>query len=216
MPEGKAKSEQAPIRRPPFSAEGHCTRAHPGAFLFGPCTARFSFGKTDKGSRRAPHGGERRSAQAHGVGAEVPLGCKGAGAVFALGSPPRPAWWGESEQRSERVLASMAGTRDAELVTARETEPSGLCGDEVSRAPPLPSVLTAAFLRGESGGGGFYAALRAHEPGGACKTRFRFKSHQKATNALAASTRALRSSEVEGSQNVPPSMLGTAPTRGPA
>ena len=46
MPEGKAKSEQAPIRRPPFSAEGHCTRAHPGAFLFGPCTARFSFGKT--------------------------------------------------------------------------------------------------------------------------------------------------------------------------
>ena len=33
---------------------------------------------------RAPHGGERRSAQAHGVGAEVPLGCKGAGAVFAV------------------------------------------------------------------------------------------------------------------------------------
>ena len=46
VPEGKAKSEQAPIRRPPFSAEGHCTRAHPGAFLFGPCTARFSFGTT--------------------------------------------------------------------------------------------------------------------------------------------------------------------------
>nr|DAH90788.1 MAG TPA: hypothetical protein [Caudoviricetes sp.] len=61
-----------------------------------------------------------------------------------------------------------------------------------------------------------YVLPRAHEPGGACKTRFRFKSHQKATNALAASTRALRSSEVEGSQNVPPSMLGTAPTRGPA
>ena len=33
----------------------------------------------------------------------------------------------------------------------------------VSRGPPLPSVLTAAFLRGESGGGGFYAA-RAHQP----------------------------------------------------
>lgn len=65
-------------------AEGHCTGARPSAFLFGPCTARFSFGKTDKGSRRAPHGGERRSAQAHGVGAEVPLGCKGAGAVFAV------------------------------------------------------------------------------------------------------------------------------------
>ena len=61
-----------------------------------------------------------------------------------------------------------------------------------------------------------YVLPRAHEPGGACETRFRFKSHQKATNALAASTRALRSSEVEGSQNVPPSMLGTAPTRGPA
>ena len=44
--------------------------------------------------------------------------------------PPRPARWGEPEQRSERVLVSMAGTRDAELVTARETEHSGLCGDD--------------------------------------------------------------------------------------
>ena len=40
-------------------------------FLFGPCTARFSFGKTKRGPRRAPRGGERRS--------------KGAGAVFAAG-----------------------------------------------------------------------------------------------------------------------------------
>ena len=63
---------------------GPLHRSAPHTFLFGPCTARFSFGKTDKGSRRAPHGGERRSAQAHGVGAEVPLGCKGAGAVFAV------------------------------------------------------------------------------------------------------------------------------------
>ena len=31
---------------PPVSAEGHCTGARPSAFLFGPCTARFSFGKT--------------------------------------------------------------------------------------------------------------------------------------------------------------------------
>ena len=30
----------------PVSAEGHCTGARPSAFLFGPCTARFSFGKT--------------------------------------------------------------------------------------------------------------------------------------------------------------------------
>ena len=63
---------------------GPLHRSAPHTFLFGPCTAHFSFGKTDKGSRRAPHGGERRSAQAHGVGAEVPLGCKGAGAVFAV------------------------------------------------------------------------------------------------------------------------------------
>ena len=55
---------------------GPLHRSAPHTFLFGPCTARFSFGKTDKGSRRAPHGGERRSAQAHGVGAEVPLGCR--------------------------------------------------------------------------------------------------------------------------------------------
>ena len=63
---------------------GPLHRSAPHTFLFRPCTAHFSFGKTDKGSRRAPHGGERRSAQAHGVGAEVPLGCKGAGAVFAV------------------------------------------------------------------------------------------------------------------------------------
>ena len=30
----------------PRRAEGHCTEARPSAFLFGPCTARFSFGKT--------------------------------------------------------------------------------------------------------------------------------------------------------------------------
>ena len=38
----------------------------------------------------------------------------------------------------------MAGTRDAELVTARETEPSGLCGDEdaiVARALELSDQL---------------------------------------------------------------------------
>ena len=83
-PKARPNRSRHRFAAPPFSAEGHCTRAHPGAFLFGPCTARFSFGKTDKGSRRAPHGGERRIAQAHGVGAEVPLGCKGVGAVFAV------------------------------------------------------------------------------------------------------------------------------------
>ena len=46
-------------------------RSAPHTFLFGPCTAHFSFGKTERGPRRAPRGGERRR--------------KGAGAVFAAG-----------------------------------------------------------------------------------------------------------------------------------
>ena len=45
VPEGQAKSEQALIRRPP-SRGGPLHRSAPSAFLFGPCTARFSFGKT--------------------------------------------------------------------------------------------------------------------------------------------------------------------------
>ena len=36
----------APIRETPVSAEGHCTGARQNDFLFGPRTARFSFGKT--------------------------------------------------------------------------------------------------------------------------------------------------------------------------
>ena len=54
-------------------------------FSFPPGAAHFLFDVSIWGPRRAPRGGERRSAQAHGVGAEVPLGCKGAGAVFAAG-----------------------------------------------------------------------------------------------------------------------------------
>ncbi len=44
VPDGQAKSEQALIRRPP-SRGGPLHRSAPSAFLFGPCTARFSFGK---------------------------------------------------------------------------------------------------------------------------------------------------------------------------
>ena len=33
VPEGQPKSEQAPIRRPPSRAEGHCTGAHLRPFL---------------------------------------------------------------------------------------------------------------------------------------------------------------------------------------
>ena len=122
-------------------------------FSFPPGAAHFLLDVSKWGPRRAPRGGERRSAQAHGVGAEVPLGCKGAGAVFALGPPPRPARWGEPEQRSERVLVSMAGTRDAELVTARETELSGLCDDDNGgriphgKCPPAGADAPEANLR---------------------------------------------------------------------
>ena len=48
VPEGQSKSEQAPIRRPPLRAEGHCTGARPAPFSFGPCTARFLFRKSEK------------------------------------------------------------------------------------------------------------------------------------------------------------------------
>ena len=57
----------------------------PNIFSFPPGAAHFLFDVSMRGPRRAPRGGERRSAQAHEVGAEVPLGCKGAGAVFAAG-----------------------------------------------------------------------------------------------------------------------------------
>ena len=45
VPEGQRKSEQALIRRPP-SRGGPLHRSASNAFLFGPCTARFSFGTT--------------------------------------------------------------------------------------------------------------------------------------------------------------------------
>ena len=140
-------------------AEGHCTGARPSAFLFGPCTARFSFGKTDKGSRRAPHGGERRSAQAHGVGAEVPLGCKGAGAVFAAGGngaertlrrrqwgahPPwkRPPGGSQSPRAVDKRLYTSAGGISG---TERETSPERsqsytLCRTRSSSKAPAPTI----------------------------------------------------------------------------
>ena len=65
-PKGQTKSALAPI-----VARRATAPERANAFLFGPCTARFSFGKTERGPRRAPRGGERRR--------------KGAGAVFAAG-----------------------------------------------------------------------------------------------------------------------------------
>ena len=65
---------------------GPLHRSAPHTFLFRPCTAHFSFGKTERGPRRAPRGGERRS--------------KGAGAVFAVG-----------ENGAERTLRRRNGGR---------------------------------------------------------------------------------------------------------
>ena len=108
------KTQACPKARPnrrlhrsaaPPSPEGHCTGARPSGLFFWtvhcaavggfaalrmrrtPCgCGPFSFrARPIRGPRRAPRGGERRSVQAHGVGAEVPLGCKGADAVFAAG-----------------------------------------------------------------------------------------------------------------------------------
>ena len=87
----RARRATAPERVKAAFSFGPCNCAAVGGFAAYGCgiplagTARFLFGKTKRGPRRAPRGGERRSAQAHEVGAEVPLGCKGAGAVFAAG-----------------------------------------------------------------------------------------------------------------------------------
>ena len=43
VPEGQSKSEQAPIRRPPLRAEGHCTGARPSGLFFWTVHGPFSF-----------------------------------------------------------------------------------------------------------------------------------------------------------------------------
>ena len=48
VPEGQAKSEQAPIRRPPCARRAAAPECAQAAFSFGPCTARFLFRKTEK------------------------------------------------------------------------------------------------------------------------------------------------------------------------
>ena len=54
MPDGQSKSALAPIRRPPYSNFARtCKVATKAFFLFGPCTARFSFGKTKREMGRA-------------------------------------------------------------------------------------------------------------------------------------------------------------------
>ena len=63
---------------PPVSAEGHCTGARPSAFLFGPCTARFSFGKTKE------KWGVHPRWTSPPAGAEVPV-------AAAAATPPHPA-----------------------------------------------------------------------------------------------------------------------------
>ena len=95
-------------------------------FSLPPGAAHFLFDVSMRGPRRAPRGGERRSAQAHEVGAEVPLGCKGAGAVFAAGGNgaertlrrrqwgAHPAWtmppWREPDPRGRCSAARPAQT----------------------------------------------------------------------------------------------------------
>ena len=71
VPEGQPKSEQAPIRRPTSRGGPLHRSAHKRLFLFHRARRILFLGKTKRGPRRAPRGGERRS--------------KGAGAVFAAG-----------------------------------------------------------------------------------------------------------------------------------
>ena len=48
VPEGQSKSEQAPIRRPPLRAEGHCTGARPSGLFFWTVHGPFSFPQVGK------------------------------------------------------------------------------------------------------------------------------------------------------------------------
>ena len=48
VPDGKAKSKQAPIRRPPPRAEGHCTGARPSGLFFWTVHGPFSFQQDGK------------------------------------------------------------------------------------------------------------------------------------------------------------------------
>ena len=56
VPEGQPKSEQAPIRRPPSHAEGHCTGARLAPFSLPPGAAHSLFGQDQKenGGRICP------------------------------------------------------------------------------------------------------------------------------------------------------------------
>ena len=57
VPEGQAKSEQAPIRRPPSRAEGHCTGARLAPFSLPPGAAHSLFGQDQKeNGGRIPRG----------------------------------------------------------------------------------------------------------------------------------------------------------------
>ena len=57
VPEGRAKSALAPIRRPPSRAEGHCTGARPAPFSLPPGAAHSLFGQGQKeNGGRIPRG----------------------------------------------------------------------------------------------------------------------------------------------------------------
>ena len=57
VPEGQPKSEQAPIRRPPSRAEGHCTGARLAPFSLPPGAAHSLFGQDQKeNGGRIPRG----------------------------------------------------------------------------------------------------------------------------------------------------------------
>ena len=115
---------------------GPLHRSAPHTFLFRPCTAHFSFGKTERGPRRAPRGGERRS--------------KGAGAVFAAGGngaertlrrrqwgvhPAGPAPCGSRIPRGRRSAAQIISGR----LIAAPTSPRKLFRHRIT---PAEAALT--------------------------------------------------------------------------
>ena len=86
VPEGRAKPAQAPVRRPPYSAEARRCRSAPSAFFSSTGRGAFSFWARLKGAPAAPRAVGRGGAPKPTKWARKrPWGAGGAGAVFAAG-----------------------------------------------------------------------------------------------------------------------------------
>ena len=105
---------------------GPLHRSAPHTFLFRPCTAHFSFGKTERGPRRAPRGGERRS--------------KGAGAVFAAGGNGAERTLRRRQWGAHPPWPPFGGPNHLRAVDRRPYIPPG--SSSAIESPPAEASLT--------------------------------------------------------------------------